>query len=117
MSSHRYLSLVGLLACGVAIAPAAGQAGNGRIVTAPTPRSTDAPGNAQTFRQQFNAANTTHDGHLTLQQAQAGHLPQIAKNFDAIDTNHNGYVTAEDIRKFREQRQTAQSRAAMANKP
>jgi hypothetical protein len=49
------------------------------------------------FHKKFDAANTTHDGHLTLAQAQKGGLDKIAKNFEAIDTQHRGYVTFNDV--------------------
>jgi len=48
--------------------------------------------------QKFNAANVTHDGRLTREQAQNGGLRGVAKNFDAIDREHKGYVTVQDIR-------------------
>jgi hypothetical protein len=50
--------------------------------------------------QRFEAANTTHDGKLTLEQAQAGHMPAIAKHFADIDINHRGYITMDDIRSW-----------------
>jgi hypothetical protein len=49
------------------------------------------------FHKKFDAANTTHDGHLTLAQAQAAGLKPIAANFAAIDTAHRGYVTFNDV--------------------
>ncbi len=49
------------------------------------------------FLEKFYAANTTHDGHLTLAQAKAGNMPRVADNFTAIDTQHRGYVTLYDI--------------------
>jgi hypothetical protein len=49
------------------------------------------------FHEKFNAANTTHDGHLTLAQAQKAGMTMIVKNFKAIDTQHRGYVTFNDV--------------------
>ena len=49
------------------------------------------------FHKKFDAANTTHDGHLTLAQAQEAGLKTIATNFAAIDTEHRGYVTFNDV--------------------
>jgi hypothetical protein len=46
----------------------------------------------------FDAANVTHDGRLTLQQAQAAQWTEIAGNFPAIDIGQKGYVTLDDIR-------------------
>jgi hypothetical protein len=45
----------------------------------------------------FDAANTTHDGHLTLQQAEAAGMKPIVAHFTAIDFHHRGYVTFNDI--------------------
>jgi hypothetical protein len=50
-----------------------------------------------TLTQRFEAANTTHDGHLTKQQAQAAHMQTVSRHFDAIDKDHKGYVTVDDI--------------------
>jgi len=49
------------------------------------------------LEKRFNAANTTHDGKLTKEQAIAG-MPRVAKNFDKIDTEKNGYVTLQQIK-------------------
>ncbi len=70
----------------------------------------------RTLAQQFEEANTTHDGHLTLEQARAGHMNAVVRDFDAIDTAKRGYVTLDDIRAFRKQRRAAR-RAARASKP
>ena len=48
----------------------------------------------------FDAANVTHDGRLTRDQAQAGGLRAVARNFDAIDRDHKGYVTKQDLREW-----------------
>ncbi|HEY1932758.1 MAG TPA: hypothetical protein VGG99_12150 [Acetobacteraceae bacterium] len=48
------------------------------------------------WQQRFAAANTTHDGHLTQEQAKAGDLT-IARHFTQIDTGNKGYVTQDDI--------------------
>lgn len=52
------------------------------------------------LQERFDSANTTHDGHLTPEQAQA-HWPGLARHFAEIDTNHRGYVTVDDIRAYR----------------
>jgi hypothetical protein len=59
-----------------------------------------------TLQQRFDQANTTHDGHLTLEQAKAG-MPMVAKHFDAIDKDKKGYVTTEDIHSYASQRRAA----------
>jgi hypothetical protein len=45
----------------------------------------------------FNAANTSHDGRLTLPQAQVANMPWVARNFAAIDTQQKGYITMQDV--------------------
>jgi len=51
----------------------------------------------QTWQQRFDAANTTHDGHLTLAQAQAAGMKPVVKHFGAIDIQNRGYVTLNEI--------------------
>jgi hypothetical protein len=53
------------------------------------------------FVERFQAANTTGDGRLTLDQARAGHMPMIAAHFAEIDTGGRGYVTLPDIEAWR----------------
>ena len=82
----------------------------------PAPGAGDArQSRAQEFIARFEAANTTHDGHLTFAQAQAAQLSMIAKNFSAIDKDGKGYVTLSDIQAWRharaEQRHAQQSAA------
>jgi EF hand len=43
----------------------------------------------------FDKLNTTHDGKLTRQQAQAH--PTVAANFDSVDTNHDGVISREEF--------------------
>ncbi len=45
----------------------------------------------------FYAANTTHDGHLTLAQAKSADFRPVVDHFDEIDTKKRGYVTFYDI--------------------
>ena len=54
-------------------------------------------GRQQQFIAKFNAANTAHDGHLTLAQAQAAGLTHIVQNFAQIDAGNKGYVTLDDL--------------------
>ena len=51
----------------------------------------------QTFREHFDSANTTHDGHLTLDQAKSAKWTAVVRRFDKMDADHKGYVTAQDI--------------------
>jgi hypothetical protein len=56
-------------------------------------------------QQRFTNANTTHDGHLTLDQAKAGY-PAIVSHFDAIDKDKRGYITEADIRAYHKTQRT-----------
>ncbi len=51
----------------------------------------------RTLQERFDEANTTHDGHLTAEQARAK-MPAVARDFAAIDTDHKGYVTLDQIK-------------------
>jgi hypothetical protein len=55
-----------------------------------------------TMEQRFEAANVTHDGHLTEPQAKAGYRT-VARHFAAIDQDKKGYVTEDDIRAYNKQ--------------
>ncbi|MEX3931313.1 EF-hand domain-containing protein [Paraburkholderia phymatum] len=57
----------------------------------------------QELQQRFAVANTTHDGKLTLAQAQTG-MPRVAQYFNEIDTQKQGYVTLGQIEQFMAQR-------------
>ncbi len=56
------------------------------------------------MRQRFEAANVTHDGRLTREQAEAAGLRGILRNFDQIDMDRKGYVTLQDLRAFAQAR-------------
>jgi hypothetical protein len=66
-----------------------------------------------TWEQRFAQANTSHDGHLTLEQAKAGYQA-VARHFPEIDTDGKGYVTLDDIRGWHKAQRAArhQTRAA-----
>lgn len=126
----RLSVLVLALAVGAAALPAAAQQVSpfgGTAGTAPggstpaltSPGATPAAGaGAQprrprmTMAKRFEAANTTRDGKLTLDQAQAANMVRVVKNFDAIDTHHNGYVTIEDIRAYNRARRAERQGSA-----
>ena len=87
MSRPYSLVLAGLLAA----APAGAQTGSPAPLQPPT--SQDVSQRAHRFVDRFNAANTSHDGRLTLPQAQAAKMPWVARHFAAIDTQQKGYIT------------------------
>lgn len=67
--------------------------------------------------QRFQMANTSHDGHLTQDQAHsASVMHTVSENFAAIDKDHKGFVTEDDIRAWyksrRESRHLAKEAAA-----
>lgn len=60
------------------------------------------PAAAETSRDEqidehFAAADTNHDGQLTLTEAQAG-MPRVAANFTKIDADQSGTVTLAEIK-------------------
>jgi len=67
------------------------------------------------MRDRFEAANTTHDGRLTVDQAQAANWRGLVRNFSQIDVDHKGYVTVQDIRSWGQARR--QARAAQMPPP
>ena len=62
----------------------------------------------------FADANTTHDGKLTLEQAQSGYK-SLAKSFARIDIGHRGYITMDDIKAWRAAKKAAKRAAAAAD--
>lgn len=76
-----------------------------------TPGAAAAPVRGRPLAQRFAAANVTHDGRLTREQAAWG-MPLVAREFDAIDIDRKGYVTLPEIQAFVAQRRAegAQSR-------
>jgi len=64
-----------------------------------------------TMSQHFEQANVTHDGHLTLEQAQAGYK-SIARHFAAIDHDKKGYITEDDIRAYHKMQRTLHHQSA-----
>lgn len=93
--SHR--ATLAALAALVASAPAFAQQdqeqghGQGQGMGQMTPEQ-----RAQRMADRFKAADTNHDGKLSLDEAKAG-MPMLARNFDQIDTAHTGGVTMEQL--------------------
>lgn len=81
-----------VLAAFAAIAPAFAQQDPGQ---APRQRMTPEQ-REQRMAERFNAADTNHDGKLSLDEAKAG-MPMAARSFDQIDTAHTGSVTLEQL--------------------
>ena len=90
--------------------PAASAPPSSTLAPAETPAAPRRTHSRMTLQQRFDAANTTHDGHLTLDQAKLG-LPMVAKHFDAIDKDKKGYVTIGDIHAYASQRRAARHSA------
>ncbi len=67
----------------------------------------------RTLAERFDEANTTHDGHLTAEQARAK-MPAIARDFTAIDTGNRGYVTVDDIKAYNREKRAAKRAAKKA---
>ena len=99
-------------------APSAGTDLNGAQSTAPlaTTQANPKPARARhTMAERFDDANTTHDGHLTAEQARAK-MPAVARDFAAIDTDNRGYVTLEEIQAYNRAKRAAR-RAAKLTAP
>jgi len=77
-----------------------------------TPSATEHHGR-RSAAEHFADANTTHDGHLTLDQATSGYK-SIAKSFSQIDVSHHGYVTMDDIKAWRAAKKAARVAAKHA---
>ena len=74
---------------------------------------TPAPSHAhRTLAERFDEANTTHDGHLTAEQARAK-MPAVSRDFAAIDTGNRGYVTVDDIKAYNREKRAAKKAAAL----
>ena len=52
------------------------------------------------LQEHFEAANTSHDGKLTLTQAKAAGWSRVVRHFDEIDTTHLGFVTEAQIHAY-----------------
>lgn len=76
-------------ACVSAPLPASAQNGLGNIVDS-----------VERLDKNFDAADRSHDGLLSKQEAEAGHVAFIAKNFDAIDTSKRGVVSKDDVHAY-----------------
>jgi hypothetical protein len=82
------------------MAPATGTPDNGTPASPMSPATKPMRHKRMSMADRFNAANTTKDGHLTLDQAKAAHWAYVARHFDAIDVDKKGYVTTDDIHTY-----------------
>jgi hypothetical protein len=69
-------------------------------------RAADLPIGGASPQQRFARANAAADGHLTLEEAQAG-FPLVARHFAGIDIDGKGYVTLKDLRAWYAARRVA----------
>jgi hypothetical protein len=79
-----------------------------------TPSGTTSAHGHLTMTQRFEQANTTHDGHLTLDQARAGYK-SVARHFAAIDQDKKGYITEDDIRSYYKTQRALHHQSASAH--
>ncbi len=82
-----------------------------------TPATTPARHARRNMDERFTAANTTHDGKLTLDQAKAGHLRAVVRDFAMIDKSKRGYVTLDEIKAHQSEQRAARKAAREAKKP
>jgi hypothetical protein len=66
----------------------------------------------RSLAERFAEANTTHDGRLTLAQAQEARMNAVVRDFGQIDRQNRGYVTLDEIKAFRHERRLARAKAA-----
>jgi len=100
-----------LTACALAVASPGGIAfaqSPAPSPSSPPEAATEAPRthSRMTMNDRFAAANTTNDGHLTMEQARAG-MPAVAKHFAAIDKDNKGYVTLDEIHAYYKEQRAA----------
>jgi len=92
--------------------PAAPRSGQPATAAAGAPANAAPTHRRRTMQERFDAANTTHDGHLTLEQARAGRMNAVVRDFAEIDTAKRGYVTLDDIKEHRRAVRQAKKTAA-----
>ena len=95
---HAQTPLTGTTGPLAASPPNASATPIGRGTEQVAPVSASRPRRAhRTLQERFDEANTTHDGHLTLEQARSK-MPAVARDFAAIDADNKGYVTVDQIK-------------------
>lgn len=83
--------------------PAPPRAGNADL-------SQHAGNHRMAWKDRFAQANTSHDGHLTLEQAKRGYVT-VARHFAQIDRGNKGYVTQDDIAAWHTAQRAARRRS------
>jgi len=81
------------------------------------PGAMGGPRGAHGPRARFEAANVTHDGRLTLQQAEAAGWKGVAKHFGEIDRDNKGYITMQDLHAWNATRHAARAGAMQGPPP
>ncbi len=66
------------------------------------------------LREKFDAANTTLDGQLTKEQAEAAGMTQVVANFAKIDTAGAGWVSFDQVKGFKGEKKAGVVRARKA---
>lgn len=118
----RTLLIAWCLVGPLAILPAGAQAGRPPQGEAPPNEAPPPPQRPRRrFIDDFWAANTPHDGHLTLQQARAAagtvpYMSAVVRHFAQIDVQHKGYITLQDIRAYVQRRRAARVAARQGQK-
>ena len=103
-ASALALSLIALPTFAQQAAPA--PATPAPAASAPAASSAPSHHHRMTIQQRFDAADTNHDGQLTLAEAKAGYRA-VARHFKAIDTDKKGYVTLAEIESYVQARRAA----------
>jgi hypothetical protein len=113
MRTPAFFLALGLATAGLATAAGAQPAPDAAPAPPGPAMSMSGPGgHAHTsLRAKFEAANVTHDGKLTLQQAQDGGLRKVAKHFAEIDRDNKGFVTLQDIGAWQREHQAEKAAA------
>jgi hypothetical protein len=113
----RFSRIAVLTASALALSLAAGVA-SAQTPASPAPAAADTAAPAHhtrmTMNERFAAANTTNDGHLTLDQAKAG-MPMVAKHFTEMDKDNKGYVTLADVHAYLKEQRAARHQTPASN--
>ncbi|WP_430391733.1 EF-hand domain-containing protein [Dyella sp. 20L07] len=101
---HRTRFVVAVLALACATGALHAQIGLGSIAN-----------QAANAAKNFDAADKNHDGLLTKEEAEKGHVPFIRAHFDEIDKTHRGVVSKQDVADYVRSLQNASPAAASSS--